>query len=314
MAAIAARRPVSLTLDTRQLEPVAVALALAAGIELLILRAFTRTAMHIPALEQLAKPYEVVSFAGRYAYYVAAVLLVLALPLAVASLWSRGDVSARATAAGVSAFAIFATLARLGIGSPAAVDFLTVASVLVVAAAAAGRLRPRAALAAMLFGTGFVLLAGHSLLQSAIAEGAEPIDGRPLLWSGEIVAIGFALSTPWTLSALPGRRSLIAAGVVGLLTFGVFVGNGSTTKILLLWNEGLAGVFPSALYGLAVATMLAAGAGLIARHDRMSAVALVLLVCGGFGLHSTYQTGLIVVALSVLALSQPRLSVARLPG
>src|SRR3972149_4196781 len=57
------------------LQPVMVGLAVAAALELVILRTFTRTAIHIPALQSLSRPYELLSDLGQYTYYVAAVLV-----------------------------------------------------------------------------------------------------------------------------------------------------------------------------------------------------------------------------------------------
>ena len=56
-------------------------LAVASAIELAILRTFTRTAIHIPALNSLQEPYAVVSRGGRYAYFVAIALMVPALAM-----------------------------------------------------------------------------------------------------------------------------------------------------------------------------------------------------------------------------------------
>ena len=306
MAVIASRStPISVPRWTLRLEPLVLALAVASAIELLILRTFTRTAIHIPALEQLAKPYEAVSLFGRYSYYVAALLLVMALPVAAHALWREGDKGARAASLAVAGFAISAAIARVA-GSSLAVDLLTVAAVAGTAAAAAGRLEWRAGLAVMVFTLGSVLIGGYSLLQTAVGEGANEVDARVLLYAGEAIALAFALASPWMFRAVPGRRAFIVAVVVGVVTFGMLLGNASTVKILLLWNEGLSGPYPSFFYAAGASALLATVAGLLAHGQRLTAVGFALLIIGGFGLHSTYQTGLVIAGLATLALALPR--------
>lgn len=279
------------------LRPVVAGLGLAAALELLILRTLTRTAIHIPAMDALATPYEAVSFAGRYAYYVAAVLLMVALPLAAIFLWSAGDLAARGAACGIGLFIVTAGAARVVGGT--GVDFLTVAALGIVAAASAGRLERRAALGLMTFATASLFLAGHTLLQSAVDAAA--FDAGGLLYAGEIAAVVFALSAPWTMRAAPGRTAVAVATGVGIVTFAMLVTSPSTSKVLLLWNEGLSGGYPALLYAAAAGAVVATAGGLAARGQWVAAIAFALLVFGGFGLHNTYQTGLAVAGIATLA-------------
>ncbi len=98
---------------------------------------------------------------------------------------------------------------------------------------------------------------------------------------------------------------------VGVLTFGMFAGSGgSTSRILLLWNEGLSGTLPGTVYAVAAGTLTIAFVALLQGRHYLAAMAIVLLVAGGLGLHNTYQSGLVIAGLAVLAVSTPRTGVA----
>jgi len=280
------------------LQQVMVGLAAAAAVELLILRTFTRTAIHIPALQPLAGPYEVLSGLGRYSYYVAAVLLIVAIPVLAVALWRAGGAQARLAACSVVAFAIAAGIARAGLLDGFALDTLTVGAVLLLAASSPGAVDRRAVVVIAVFAGAFALTSGHTILQAAREDGVGSWDGRWLLWAGELAALAFAVSTPFVLRVAPSRRVAIVAAAVGVLTFALLIGNASTTKILLLWNEGLAGSFPAVAYAVAAGALCAVVAALAGQGRVVAAVGLALLIIGGFGLHSTYQTGLVVAGLA----------------
>jgi hypothetical protein len=84
---------------------------------------------------------------------------------------------------------------------------------------------------------------------------------------------------------------------------GSLAANSSTTKILLLWNFGLPGALPAIAYGLALGAFACTMAVLWRGGDRLAVAALALLVAGGIGLHSTYQSALVVTGLAVLGLA-----------
>jgi hypothetical protein len=105
------------------LRPLAAGLAAAALTELLIMRTFTRTAVHIPAIESMAGPYEVISDAGRFAYFVTVVLLLAALP-ALALMFAAGG--ERRLQAGAAAIVVFLVAPP----APAAPTALTSAAIL----------------------------------------------------------------------------------------------------------------------------------------------------------------------------------------
>ncbi len=278
-------------------------LAVASLVELLVLRTFTRTAVHIPALQAFAGPYEVVAWFGRYSYYVAVVLLLAALPLTAAALWRRRSPATRFAAFQVGLFLVVAVGARAGAITGLELNLVSVTAVGLAALSAFGTRDGRTAVAVGAFGLAFALSGSHTVLQEAAEERIAVVDPRWLLTAAEAVAIVFAVVAPAALRAAPTRRALVLAGMAGLLTLGMMLGNGSTTKVLLLWNEGISGIFPSVVYAAAAAALCATTAGLLGQGRVLAAVGLALLVTGGIGLHSTYQTGLVLVGLGALLLA-----------
>jgi len=107
----------------------AAGLAVASVIELLILRTFTRTAIHIPGITALREPYEVLSFGGRYAYFVAVTLLLFAVPAAAWTLWSRGGPVRRGMAVATGVFAAMSGLAAMEVAGRLALDTATAGTV-----------------------------------------------------------------------------------------------------------------------------------------------------------------------------------------
>ncbi len=280
-------------------------LALSAAVELLVLRSFTRTAVHIPALEQMAEPYKVIATMGRSAYYVAGALMVVAAVLMVRLCWAERRGATWAAASGV---AVFLAAAAWGVGGGAnsvGVDVATLGAVGVVAGAGAAADRRRGAMVMLvLFGLAFAASGAHTTLQAAAQERIAQVRANWLLDMAEILAIGFAVATPLALlERRPGRLVQAAGVTAGVLTFAMLVGSGSTTRILLLWNHGLAGTLPAVAYAFAAGGLAATIAGLVRQGDRMTAAGIVLMLAGGIGLHNTYQSGLVVVGLAMVCLA-----------
>ncbi len=276
-------------------------LAAASALELVVLRTFTRTAIHIPGLEEFAAPYRVVALGARYAYFVAVVLLITVLPVAAFALWRADAWPARALSAAVAAFGLAAAAALAGVDRTS-VDVVTVSVVVFAAAAAAAAGGQRIAPALACFGVAFALSGTYTLIQGqALAVPAR--EQQWLLSATEVFGVAAALTLPLMARPHLPRSSLYAAGAVGLLTFGMFLsGGGSTARILLLWNEGLTGTLPAGVYAAAAATVAATVVALVRQHDLPRAAAVILLVTGGIGLHSTYQSGLVLIALVVFLL------------
>ena len=280
----------------------AVGLSLAAAVELLVLRSFTRTAIHIPALEWFAGPYRVISSVGRFDYYLAAVLLVAALPVAAVALGAVAGRPGVLAAAGVGVFAVAAAMTRLNALDEIALAAATTFAVATVACALI-LIDSRVGALAALYAVAFALSAGNAILQAAGQYGVPQTDGRSLLWLAEALAVVCALASAWALGIKRTRGATIAGAVAALLTFAMLLGGAATTKILMLWNFGLSGALPSVFYA-AAAGALAVTVVALARQGRGLAVAGVTLVAiGGIGLHSTYQSGLVVVGLAALCIA-----------
>jgi len=286
---------------------VAAGLALASAIELLILRTFTRTAIHIPGIETLREPYELVSLGGRYAYYVSVVLLLVALPGIAWQLWGRGTPLWRGIGISLAAFALLSAMAAFGIADRFALD-ITAAGAIATVTVAGAALTRRAALAAPagLFAAAFVLSSTHTIAQTASQEGLASIETGWALTTAEVLGAAFALATPLLVSKNLGRGPALIGMGVALVTWVAFLGNGgNTARFLLLWSEGLSGVLPSVVYAAAAGCMAATIAALLRMRNVAGAAGLVLLVTGGIGLHSTYQSGLAITGMALLVLALP---------
>lgn len=276
---------------------VVAALAISAALELTVLRMFTRTAIHIPALHQLAKPYEVLTRLGQYDYYVAAVLLILALPIAAVTLGARAGRAGVLASAGVGLFTAVALLARFEALDEGFQAALTAVAVVVMAAALLVA-NPRMGVAFALFAAAFALASSNSVLQSLAQHGYGAMDGRTPLWLSEVFVVGFGIATPFALSIRATRRDMTVGVAAGLFALAMLLGAAPTTKILMLWNFGLTGVLPAVAYAAALGAVALTLAALFSDGRRLAACGLVLIVAGGIGMHSTYQSGLVVLGLA----------------
>jgi hypothetical protein len=282
--------------------PLAAGLALAATLELAVLRTFTRTAIHIPALEAMAGPYEYVARAGRYAYFVSATLLILLLPVVAFAAWRTGRLPGRAAAVAVATFLVAAALA-LQDSDGAWPGLLTVGAVSLLAGAVAAAAGPRAALVAFAFALAFGASALYVVAQSPGEGLPAALSDTRLLSVAEWAGVAFALATPLLLSKRPGRRSYAAAAAVAVVVFASLLANGgSTTRILLLWNEGLSGTLPAVAYAAAAGALAVTVFGLARERQWRMAAGLCFILCGGIGLHSTYQGGLVVAGMALWSL------------
>jgi hypothetical protein len=278
------------------------ALAVAALAELLLVRVGSRTAIHIPALPALRKPYALMTEAGDVVLVLAQSLAIVTLAAAAAEGWLRGDWRGRAVMALTGAFAVAATAIRFGWGPPGLWQWATLATVASLAAASAGG-RRTPALAC--FTAAGLLIGGHTAIQSlGVAPGEA---GRWMLWLGEAAALAIPLAA--AVAVRPrGRRRWFAAGAAGVAATAAMAGpSGWTLRFLTLWNLGLAGTFPPFAYGIAVAT----GAASFAAAPRSVWVPVALLAASGLGLHNTYQSALAVAALATLLLAQGRRGAAQ---
>jgi hypothetical protein len=279
----------------------AVALAVAAAIELLLLRVATRTLIHIPGVERAEGPFTLVAELGRLTYSITVVLL--AMLLVAIGLWSA-RAGRTIEVAAVAAFGLAAMAARLDFMDPLAVVSASIVAVVVLGVAAARRhptfrRRPAARVPLLLIGAAIVLFGLRALSVGAMATGVVASDSW-LLQVAEMVALAGLILLPLA-TGRPDRVSLVAALVVGLSIWVGLTLAGATVKILFLWNLGLAGSFPAWVYALGGAAVIAAALTAARSGRTVWTVAIVLLVAGGFVIQSTYQSALIVASFGVLA-------------
>ncbi len=283
-----------------KVDPIVWALAAAAAVELAILRTFTRTAIHIPGIQAMRQPYELLTKGGEFAYFLTISLL---LPVAAALLFAlhRGRHPQRRLATfGVALFALPWPLVDVHAISTRAMDGLTIGAVVAIGLAIVLSSSRNAWVPIVTFTAAY---AASALYTASMTSGGAPGFGQPqtLLNAAEVFGVAYACTTPLLVDRSRDRVALGWGIAAGLLVFAAMLGNGSTSRFLLLWNAGLSGTLPSFVYAAAASalayTMLRAarsGAPLVS-------AGLVLMVAGGLGLHSTYQSALVVAGLASLA-------------
>lgn len=276
--------------------------AVAAAVELVVLRTMTRTAIHIPGIARVEGPYRVVAETGRFAYSAAVLLVAVALGWMAWKEWERRRLTV--SLAAVVWFLAAAAAARLGLISDSVLDLSVIGGVLLLATAAIGKYRARA-LPVLLFAMSFAAAGLHGAGPAAgLGSGVVLSAPDGLLPLAEALAIVACLASPMLVSGRLRRAPLVAAAVVALATLLALLASPATVKILLLWNFGLAGYFPALVYAGAFGTL--AFTALTSRMpDPYLAVGLALLVLGGISLHSSYQSGLVVLGLLAVARSGP---------
>ncbi len=286
-----------LAVDWRALSTLlAAALVLSAALEFLLLRLVTRSLVHIPGVGVIDGPFTLLAESGRLAYYAASVLLVVLLLGFALRAAPRRSMPQSAAALGLGLFTTAAAAALAG-----AVTDLQLGALSLVAIAL---LLPRALISAGLrgaptiaaFTAAFVLVGAFTL--APLIGTRSPAD---TLLAAEALALVFAITSPLLIAAPRDRTATVAAALVGLIVLLGLIGNPAASKNLALWSIGLAGYFPATAYAIgagALAYTLTAGL----RHDgsRPMALGLALLILGGLGFHSTYQTGLVIAALAVI--------------
>jgi hypothetical protein len=277
-------------------------LAGAATVELLILRLFTRTALHIPAIEQLSGPYEMLTVLGRYAYYLSALLLVVTLPVLGLALWQRAALPLRVASLAVLTATGAAAAARFASPDPVLVYVLLAGSAMVLAIVGATTAL-RTALAILPFGAALGLAAVSLIAETLASRGEVSLDPAMLLAIAEYPAFVFAVVAPLAFGVRPSRRVVVVGAVAGAVVLAMFLGNPSTSRILLLWNWGFSGVLPSTAYAVGFAALAGTLTGLHRDGRTLAGLGLILLIAGGFGLQNTYQASLVVVGLGVLCLA-----------
>jgi len=274
----------------------AIAAAAAAMTELAILRVFTRTAIHIPGAGDAAPGLSAVSELGRFSYYLASVLLAVTLVLVACRLVANSSVGDMVALIGIAALTAVAFGVRAGIVAEGATDVGVIGALIAVGVAATVHLEARARVPVALFVAGFTLTGLDAL-------GGDPGGRSAIRIGAETLVLVAAASLPLAMPGRPDRRSLIVGATVGVLVIGAFAANGTTPRILLLWNFGVPGAFPGVVYGVAIGLLVTALVWGWRCGERERTIALVLVACGGIGLHSTYQSALAVVGLALLVIA-----------
>lgn len=290
-----------------RLETIVGWLLVAVAVELVVLRTLTRIAIHVPGLGAVAGPYELLAGAGRFAYYAATVVALVAAAMLVSAAWRAGSVGGRLIAAGVVllGFAAAALRAGPGLGEAAALNTLLLGSLVLIGLGAALLHRGGPAVAIVSATTAVALSGTFSVSQMWAAEGLGNGGPSIMLDLAEWSAIAFALALPWFLGGMASRdrRPVIAGAVTAVVVFALLIGNPSTTRFLLLWTHGLTGSLPAVAYAAAAGALAATVVALYQRQLPLAAGGLLLLVAGGIAMQNTYQSMLVGLGLACIGLA-----------
>lgn len=264
--------------------------------EFLLLRTGTRALIHIPGLQRFEAPIRALAEAGRFAYYLAVVLLVTTL-VAIAMRRARsGDARNLVLGASVIMFLLLALAGRLSVISADLVGWF---SLIVIALAVALTWTGRRSIPVALFALSSVA-AGLSVLGQGDGGGLSGLTVDWLVTLAEILLVLAALTSPLVVRARVTSTSLIAGSVAAALVAGGFASGGSTLSIIILWNIGVPGWLPWVAYSLAIGALVTS-LWLAATSGRpTTAIGLALLIAGGVGVISTYQTGLVLAGILLL--------------
>ncbi len=283
--------------DSRDVPRLAFGLTTFVLIEWLLLRLGTRTLIHIPGLGRFETPIDIIAETGRFAYYAAVVFLIALLGLMAARGVTRGDNRAKLSSVAVSAFLAGALVGRLGWISANVVGWVGLLALLTLAALA---WRGRRTLPVAFFAAS-TLAATFSQLGQGSGGGLSVSQVDGLLLGAEMLLILSGLSSPLLLGRLPSPRSLViglgAAGIIGV----ALARASSTVSILILWSLGVPGWLPGITFAIAFGALVTTVVSAVGRRDLGIAIGLVLLMTGGVGAISTYQTGLVLAGLLLVA-------------
>lgn len=273
----------------------ALATAVVAAVEMALLRVLTRTVIHIPGLDWFRSPYRIVTEAGRFALYLAAVLLVVLMTLAAVRAWDRGG---RPVTAVLLGFLVVAAGVRLGLVgetvSGTATALLVLAAVVAPPGWSTARRLPLIAMA-----VAFAITAAVDILGSAAPGVRLPTAG--LIQAAEALALLGAAALALVAPRPAVRKAAIAGVVVAVLVAAALMRAEATTEILLLWNLGVAGYFHPLFYAVACGALTYAGVRSGLERDAAAVAGILLVLAGGIGLHSTLQSGELIMGLTLLA-------------
>jgi hypothetical protein len=121
-----------------------------------------------------------------------------------------------------------------------------------------------------------------------------------LMLTAEISLLLSAVTAPLLLKGPPPRMAILVGLGVALVGVGAFASGASTLSILILWNLGVPGWLPGVAYALALGSIVTTLWSALATGQRLTAIGLLLLIAGGLGTISTYQTGLVLTGVLLL--------------
>lgn len=270
-------------------------LGVVALVELVLLRSGTRTLVHIPGLGRYDVSIGVLNEVGRMAYYLSVVLLVATLGYIGYSLWRVGTLPARAASAFAIFFLLMAAAGRMGVVTVPVVGWFSLTATVAIAAIAWRGVR---SIPIGLFIASWSI-AAWSVLGQGVGGG---LSGRSVDVSivvAESLLILAGVTAPLLARRGVGRPGLVAGVVAFVAVAAGFSLGGSTLAILALWNLGVPGWFSPLAFGLAFGGLVTATWSSLAAGERLTAVSIGLLVAGGVGTISTYQTGLVLAAIAI---------------
>lgn len=270
-------------------------LGLVALVELVLLRSGTRTLVHIPGLGRYDVSIGLLSEVGRLAYYFSVVLLVSTLVYLAVWLWRVDTLSARAASVFTTLFLLVAGAGRIDVLTVPVVGWCSLIATVAVATITWTGVR---SIPIGLF-TASWAIAAWSVLGQGVGGG---LSGRSVDVSivvAESLLILGGVTAPLLVRRGVGRPAVMAGLVAFLVVAAGFSVGGSTLAILALWNLGVPGWFSPLAFGLAFGGLVTATWSALAAHERLTAVSIGLLVAGGVGTISTYQTGLVLAAIAL---------------
>lgn len=270
--------------------------------EFLLLRTGTRALIHIPGLGRFATPIRALAEIGRFAYYLAVVLLLVTLVSVAITRARSGRVRDLVLAVAVVLFLLVAVAGRAGLIPGDLVGWLSLGVVVAVVGLTWRGVR---SVPIALFALSSVAI-GLSVLGQGEGGGLSGLSVDWLVVSGEVLLVLAAVSSPLIVGSRVSPASLIAGAVAAVVGFGAFASGGSTLSIIILWNIGVPGWLPSFAYALAIGALTTSLWLAATRGRPATAIGLTLLVAGGVGVISTYQTGLVLAALLYLSFSSDR--------
>lgn len=299
----------------RWLELLLKVLVLAAALDFVLARLFSRVGIFIPKGPVMQRVYTVLADIGVMAFHagllLAGALLIWLLVIAWRGVVFGGGWGGAQAAAVLAALTAVLLASLLGPASPVALAGAVVLGCVVIILGA-GTLR---APAPLLWKCGFVLLLGalvatygvtvvQALHNTLALPGAVP-HVSAILTAGELAALlapvcfvascfGRGGPVPWRIGAVIGALGAVAFGAV-------YLANADMAAVLAIWSLGFTLSWPGLLYAAALAAGLCYLAMALAGRpeERLRAYGLALVFIAGYALQVNAQHLMVVLGLSL---------------